>query len=393
MLNNYEEFDYVIVGAGIAGCSTAYFLSKYSKSVLLVDKNKEIAFGASGAAGAFLSPLLGKPNVFKDLITKSLKFSTSFYKEINSISFQNNGVCRIPKNEEDREKFKSYIPYMDFEYKALDDGYFFDIGSWINPSEVCNLLVENIKKKLNYSIDTIIKEDDVWFLNNEIKTKNLILCTGANTKLIEEKYFDIRAVWGQKIDVLSSTCVGFNYHKACSISKAVKTDKENLFKLSIGATHHRFNCNKDICNYCVEVANLNNDCSKCYTENIVNQDCQELIKLANNIVKLNDVKVVDVKIGARASSPDYFPMLGKLIDSKKSFEKFPHLKNGTHIKEKMLDKIENLYILNGVGGRGFVLSPYLANELVEHIINAKEIDESISTYRLFKRWAKKQKNN
>ena len=57
-----KEFDYVIVGAGIAGCSTAYFLSKYSKSILLIDKNEKVAFGASGAAGAFLSPLLGKPN-------------------------------------------------------------------------------------------------------------------------------------------------------------------------------------------------------------------------------------------------------------------------------------------------------------------------------------------
>ena len=49
-------------------------------------------------------------------------------------------------------------------------------------------------------------------------------------------------------------------------------------------------------------------------------------------------------------------------------------------------------MINGVGGRGFVLSPYLANELVEHIINNKEIEDNLTTHRLFKRWAKKQKN-
>ena len=54
---NKQEFDYVIVGSGIAGCSLAHFLSKYSKSVLLIDKNEDVAFGASGAAEAFLSPL------------------------------------------------------------------------------------------------------------------------------------------------------------------------------------------------------------------------------------------------------------------------------------------------------------------------------------------------
>ena len=39
------------------------------------DKNSDVAFGASGAAGAFLSPLLGIDNKFKSLVSKSLKFS------------------------------------------------------------------------------------------------------------------------------------------------------------------------------------------------------------------------------------------------------------------------------------------------------------------------------
>ena len=98
---NKQEFDYVIVGAGIAGCSLAHFLSKYSKSVLLIDKNEDVAYGASGAAGAFLSPLLGKPNKFKDLITKALNFSMDYYKKYFSEDLINCGTCRIPKNSED----------------------------------------------------------------------------------------------------------------------------------------------------------------------------------------------------------------------------------------------------------------------------------------------------
>ena len=48
-----KEYDYVIIGAGIAGCSLAYFLKKYSKSILLIDRNSNVAFGASGAAVLF----------------------------------------------------------------------------------------------------------------------------------------------------------------------------------------------------------------------------------------------------------------------------------------------------------------------------------------------------
>ena len=387
-----KEFDYIVIGAGIAGCCLAYFLSKYSKSILLIDRNSQVAFGASGAAGAFLSPLLGKPNDFKDLVTKSLIFSTNFYKNLGEELVSNCGVCRIPKNEEDRDKFESYKPYMDFKYTQMNDGYFFEIGSQVTPSLICEKLTKDIEKKLSYNVIKLEQnENSTWIINDEICAKNIILTTGADVKHIKEDYFDIRGVWGQKIDVSTTTETKINYHKECSVSKASKIEGSDLYKVSIGATHHKFNCDKNICNYCIETANIN-ACSRCYNDSIINNDSLKLIALANDIIKLENVDVIDVKIGARAASNDYFPMLGVLIDSKKSIEKYPHLLNGTHIKNSMLETINNLYVINGVGGRGFVLSPYLANELVEHIINNKEIEDNLTTHRLFKRWAKKQKN-
>ena len=383
---NKQEFDYVIVGAGIAGCSLAHFLSKYSQSVLLIDKNEDVAFGASGAAGAFLSPLLGKPNKFKDLITKSLNFSINYYKENFSEDLINCGTCRIPKNEEDEEKFQSYIPYMDFEYEKYEEGYLFKIGSLVKPYELCKKLSKNTQKLFDYEVKTIEKKENIWNINDEIKAKNLFLTTGADTSLIDEKYLDIRAVWGQKIDINTTTSININYHKECSLS--ISNDKQVV---SIGATHNRFDDDKIDSSYNLKLKNINKIKHNDYTNNIIQNDITELLKKANDIKVLNDVKVLDVKIGARASSVDYFPMVGKLVDAEKSFEKYPHLKNGFQIKNENLQMIDNLYILNGVGGRGFVLSPYLAYVLVENIFNNKEIEEEITNFRLFKRWAKKQK--
>ena len=45
-------FDYIIVGAGISGCSVAFELSKNNDNILLLDKLPDVAAGASGAAGA-----------------------------------------------------------------------------------------------------------------------------------------------------------------------------------------------------------------------------------------------------------------------------------------------------------------------------------------------------
>lgn len=385
-----KEFDYLVIGAGIAGCSLVHFLKNYSSSILLIDKNEDVAFGASGAAGAFLSPLLGKPNKFKDLVTKSLNFSINYYKEFFSDELINCGTCRIPKNQEDEEKFQSYIPFMDFEYEKFEEGCFFPIGSVVKPYEVCKKLSKDVNKLFNFNVTKIERIEDFWLINNEIKTKNLFLTTGANISLIDEEYFDIRAVWGQKIDILTSSKIDINYHKECSLSKSKKID-ENRYLVSIGATHNRFNKDMKNSSYNLELANINKIEHNEETKEIIEADIQKLLKKANDIKELKNIEVIDVRIGARASSVDYFPMVGKLVDSKKSIEKFPHIKNGTHIKNENLIMKDNLFVLNGVGGRGFVLSLYLANQLVENIFNNKKLDDEITNYRLFSRWAKKQK--
>lgn len=386
---NNKFYENIVVGAGIAGCSLSFLLKKYSNSILLIDKNSDVAFGASGAAGAFLSPLLGKPNNFKDLITKALAYSVNFYKENFSQFTDNCGTCRIPKNQEDAQKFESYIPYMDFEYKKFEDGYLFEIGTVVNSYEICKELSKNIEKKLNFEVIKIEKIDDFWILNDEIKCKNLFLTTGADITLIEESYFNIRAVWGQKIDILSTSETKLNYHKECSLSKSKKVLNKNL--ISIGATHNRFENDMADTSYNLNLKDTNQIEHNEKTKKIINQDIEKLLAFANDIKTLEDVEVIDIKIGARASSVDYFPLVGSFVNSKKSIEKFPHIKNGSFIKDENLIMYENLYVLNGVGGRGFVLSPYLSDLLVKSIYENEDLPLDITTPRMFKRWVKKTK--
>ncbi|MEA3497920.1 MAG: FAD-dependent oxidoreductase [Campylobacterota bacterium] len=369
-------YDYVIVGAGISGCSVAYELSKHSNNLLLIDKGSSVAFGASGAAGAFLSPLLGKPNDFKDLVTKSLKYSTTLYQRNFPFLIESCGTTRIPKDEKDKEKFKEYIPYMDFSYSQDGDGYLFDIASVVNSVGICKTMTtsfnsnrKKIETKFNFDVDDISYDGEYWLLNNEIKTKKLILTTGANLKLIDEFYLKIRAVWGRRIDVTTTTNLKHNYHKQCSVSKSFPIS-DDKYRVSIGATHHRDL--KDI-------------------ENSI-QDIDELLIKSQDIVELKDIDVVKEYIGARACSVDYFPMVGEIIDSSKTLEEFPYLKNGTNVNKDRFTRYKNLYILNGVGGRGFVLAPYLAKQLVDNIIDKKPIDDNLTIDRLFIREVKRIKN-
>ncbi|QKJ27257.1 FAD-dependent oxidoreductase [Aliarcobacter cibarius] len=385
-----KKYDFIIIGAGISGCSLAYFLSLYSKNILLIDKNSDVAYGASGAAGAFLSPLLGIDNKFKTLVSNALNFSMNFYRN-NFPNFLNDcGTVRIPKNITDEEKFQSYIPFMDFEFEKKDDGYFFPIGSTIKPYEICKALTNDIEKVFDYEVKSIKQLKENWQINEDYFASKLFLCTGSNIELIEEDYFDIRAVWGQKIDVLSSSKIDCNYHKECSLSQSIEINGKQ--KISIGATHNRFTSDMSDTSYNLNLKNINNLVHDEKTIKIINEDIEKLLNKAKDIKKIENVEVVDIKIGARASSIDYFPMVGSLVDSKNSFLKYPHIKNGTHIKNENLEIIPNLYTLNGVGGRGFVLGPYLANLLTNLVVKNEKLPEEIENFRLFSRWAKKLNN-
>lgn len=341
-------------------------MSKYSKSILLIDKLSDVALGASGAAGAFLSPLLGKPNNFKRLVSNALAYSTKFYKENTPSFIDNCGVIRIPKDEFDRKKFTSYKSHMDFEYEIREDGYFFKIGSIINAYNTCKTLTNHIEKYFNYEVHSIKQVNTQWYVNNNLVTQKLILTTGVDTGLIKEKYFEIRPVWGQRIDVETSTSIDINYHKECSLSKTQKL-KNGKYLSSIGATHHR----------------------GIYDRNISIDDTKELLDKANNIKKLHNLKVLKAFKGARAASVDYFPIVGKIVDSTKTLKEFPYLKNGTSVQSKRFSRYDNLYVMNGVGGRGFVLAPYLAKHLVELIVKQDVCLEEINPDRLFTRWVRK----
>ena len=369
-------YDYIIIGGGIAGSSIAYFLDQKSPNskIAIIDKNNNIADGASGAAGAFLSPLLGKPNEFKTLVNNALRFSTNFYAQNFPTLFSQKGVLRVPKDDNDRVKFQSYKPYMDFEYTQKQiynqDGYYFDIGSLISSAEVCQAMTKEIEFIPNTQISTLEFINNKWILNNSFEAKNIILSTGADISLLdnnlEANYIQIRPVWGQRVICTTTSNIEFNLHKAHSISPT-KPYKDELNLISIGATHKRGVLEADISD----------------------EDNKYLMQYAKDEFGVQNLKLLKAKAGARASSYDYFPIIGKVIDTKSTLAQYPYLKKGSKVPNDKFSRYKNLYIFNGVGGRGFVLSPYLADKLSNMIINNQDIESNLVCDRLFIRYVRK----
>ena len=378
-------YDFLIVGAGSAGCSIAYFLQNSGKKVAIIDR-EGVAGGASGVAGAFLSPLPGKKNSYNSFVNEALNFSIDFYEKLTPNYIEKKGVLRIPNDNFSKEKLENNdIDYEYFDTKKLQNisnnfkdiqGYFYRNAAVIEPLKICEKMIEKCDF-YKIDIEKLIFKDDYYEIN-DLKAKNIILTQGVSKSIVEIPYIKLSPIFGLRIDVKTTTDIPFNIHKSISIS----TNKNNN-TVAIGATHERHDASQLECT---------TTCDKCifYIDHEKEQ-VDFLLNKAQELIDLENLEVVKTYKGARATIKSYFPVIGKIIDYKSSLNKYPSIKNGTKISQELLEYYPNLHIINALGSRGFVFGPFLAKILSENIINNSKIPQEISTQKLFFKTARKDK--
>jgi len=358
-------YDFVIIGAGIAGSSITYFLKEKSRKnrnnlkLLVVDK-VGICQKASNAAGAFLFPKVGFNTKYTKFVNEALIFAFQFYEKIG-VNTHKEGVLILPRDEKDILKFKEYKKSFQLKYKEKGEGFFFNDGGFVDSEKTCQKLLEGIEFQKIEIID-IVKKDNYFILNDSIKTKNIVLATGWED-LLKIDYIKIRPVWGQRIEIKTDIKPEFNYHKNCSVSKNI----DGVVK--IGATHER--------RWSEKIADSENN--------------KILLEKASEILDI-DGEIISMKAGMRAGSIDYFPIIGKVIDSKESLKQYPKIVKGEIPKGELCYK-EGIFIINGGGGRGFSNYLYSADFLSDYILFNTPLPEFLDTKRIFIKWARRLENN
>jgi tRNA 5-methylaminomethyl-2-thiouridine biosynthesis bifunctional protein len=357
-----KDYDSIVIGGGIAGCSVAYELNVLGHKVLLLEA-KKIASGSSYAAGAFISPMLGLPNDNKSFVNAAFFYTTDFYSSKFPTHFLQKGVNRIPKDREDAKDFERYYQYIDLKFSKKGQGCFFKEGGIVDSVALCQALIKGIDTVENTSVDTIKKVDEYWNIK-DFKANNIVFATGASTGVVDIPYAPIRGVWGERITIESSLPLPYNQHKKVSISAQLGENK-----IIIGATSVKNNTQKKV----------------------DNQAAQKLLESASDMIDFHEAKVIDLRFGMRPASHDYLPMVGALFDIDANIRAYPEITNGRFISDEKLIVHDGLYLHNGHGARGFVTAPYTAQFLAKLIVDGNEIPKTFDTKRLFRRWVKRIK--
>ncbi|MFV0481380.1 MAG: FAD-dependent oxidoreductase [Campylobacteraceae bacterium] len=358
-------YDIAIVGGGIAGASLAYFANKNGKRVAIIDKDN-LSNSASAAAGAFLSPKFGPKSSYNDFINRAYIYSLDFYKENFPHLLNESGMLRIPRNEEEKLTCKEYASNSIF-WKKKENGYFCESVATIKSLPTILEMIKNCDIFLGEEVKSFERKDDIWYINDDIETKHLVLATGANL-LINEPYLHVKPIFGQRLEAYTKKGLNYNIHRSCSVSAV---NDENI--VYIGASH--------IPSWRYENSEILFDAAK-----------QKLIDEANSLLD-DSVEVISEIRGFRSSTLDYFPFVGEVINAKKTLEENRPLYHGLKVKEDKYTYYKNLWIHTGHGARGFVLSPYTAKQLYAQMFN-DEIDieeKEITLGRAIIRYARKIK--
>jgi len=369
-------YDTAIVGAGICGCATAYFLTQGGEKVALFDR-EGIAAGGSGAAGAFVSPKFSKSGPLKALMEESYLFSLDFYQRRFPDLIRIAPLIHFAKYDDENEKVRAFrettsLPMLSAmpaaplmpETEAFEHAVLVQSGL-VSAQAVCERLAADADFR-NQAIDIIEYDGKFWSVGG-IKAKKVVLATGAYKSVVAMPYVSLRAVWGHRIDIRTSTKLPCHLHQYVSIAA---TDENGCG--AIGATH-------DV-HYHPDTASVPYDFEK---------GRAELLAKAAKTVALEDVEVLKDYTGLRSGSNDYYPLVGPVADAEASLRAHPELRKGVKISADALVYYPDLYMVNGTGGYGFVMGPLLGRYLASYLLEGTPVPAALEPARFFYRWVKR----
>ena len=353
----------IIIGAGLAGCFTAYSLARRGWKVTLIDELDEIGKGGSANQQAVLFPKL---SAYKSPLTQFMLsafiYASQLYKrmlnELDLGALQ--GSLLLAHNDKEKKAQQSLESWL-LHYPELGElvdpgraseltgltlektGLFIPLSGWINSPALCQSLIKNDKISLitGCNVDSLTYENNNW-LALDVKAPVLILANGPQVNMFPEtKHLPIKTIRGQMTAIESTK-------DSTKLMIPICADGHVLPEVNgahyLGATYEPG----------ISLPLLRDQ-----------DDEQNIIKLMQLTAdEIWSQKVVTHWAGVRAATPDYLPLVGPAPKAGEFSSLFSGLEsNSKRWIAKAGPYYPGLYICAGFGSRGLTTVPLCAEWL------------------------------
>jgi len=360
--------NYVVVGGGILGASTAYHLAKHKVDVTLIDR--EDVGQASAAAAGIICPWVSQrrnkkwyqlvkhgaryyPALIQEL--EALETTNTSYKKVGAIALHEEeaklqkmlqrtlekredapeiGEVRIISNEEVKELF----PLVTTNYHAM----FIEGGARVDGRALRAALVE-AAQKLGAKIikgDASLTKGKLTVDGSPIEADKVILTAGAwGNELPKQLHIDANVTF-QKAQIMH-----FQLDRIDTSEWPVLLPPTSQYMLA-------FEDGKIVAGSTYEE-------NTGYDSSVTEEGKKELLHHALSIANtLKSVKIEEVRVGFRPYTPGHLPVFGKLPG------------------------YEHIFFANGLGASGLTAGPFVGAELAR-VVLGKETVLDIENYAPF----------
>lgn len=358
----------IVIGGGIAGCSSAYALARRGIKVTLLERNASIASAASGNPLAMLYPRLSGDADSSQFTLAAYLHSIALYKTLGlaDTNFNTCGMLQLGFNARELariQKAAALYPASTIRYVSkheasriagIDIGHdalYLPEAAWVKPQSLCKRLTEheNISTITLKEVFKLLKNKELFevILNDGSKLESTLVVI-ANANDAQQLYPDLplnaQAVRGQ-VSLLEAnsgsaslnTIVcsdGYFSPAACQQGAALlhclgatfsEVTASSANELTVSAADHAANLDK-----------LNNISALLY------QDLQN--------------SIVGGRVSSRCTTGDYWPLAGQLQEPAALSSRPPR----AGASANSLPWVTGLYINAAHGSKGFTTAPLCA---------------------------------
>ncbi len=355
----------IVIGGGIAGCSTVYALAKRGIVVTLIEQHAKVAQEASGNPLAMLYPKLNiEPTAVNTLAKQGFAFSLNLLKQLpNSVDYFNAcGQIQLAFNAREQAKQStlanvSETEFLKFQALNADEaseiagiplktgGLYLPQAGWVKPQALCNALCSMplIKTITSTEALTIKKQSDIWRItdtnNQQFEADIVVICNANAIKQFEPfQSAAVTPVRGQ-----------LNWFKSTPESEKIKTIicSDHHVSPAVNGWHY------------FGTTYAPNDMRTEASQADTQQNLNALYKIAPEIHGNIDMESVQSRVGWRSQTLDYMPLAGQLLDEEKLHQNPPRY----NAKPESLPWLDGMYVNAGHGSKGMITSP-LCGELI-----------------------------
>jgi tRNA 5-methylaminomethyl-2-thiouridine biosynthesis bifunctional protein len=370
----------LVIGGGIAGCSSAYALAKRGIAVTLIERHHALAQEASGNPIAVLYPKFStKPNAASTLTLQGFQFTLDLLKQFPSEDklFETCGLIQLAFDTREQARQHALLQHEHFNFlQHLDTnaasefagialktgGFYLPQAGWVRPAALCEALCSSPLISTITTIEAlkIEKQHNHWRVfdgkKNAYEANIVVICNANDIKQFKQCVsIKITPVRGQ-----------INFFATTMYSQKIKSIicSDHFLSPAVDGMH------------AIGTTYAPND----KNPNLSDADTRENMNALRKISPIIDAScsnsIITGCVAWRSQTLDYMPLAGQLLDEDIIRANPPRY----NANPADLPWLQGLYVNAGHGSKGMITAP-VCGELIASLAtkNAMLIDSKLAS--------------